>query len=1589
MNFIINRKVLISMLFFGLSMMGYFSWKNLSMELFPNAELPMLYVQISSQLEVDPKYMESQAIIPLEGTIGTLQGIENMESTAESRRGSIMVEFNKNVNFKYTYLKVQEKVDEIKASLPEQFRVTVVKVDLNQMKNQFMQLQVLGGGDVDRVRNITDLKIKTELENIDGIAGVNVFGGHEKSVEIQLDMDVCEAYKITAATIRSKIAQNYRARAFAGNVYESKKEYFVQVTSEFDDLKEIGNLIIAPGPILLKDVAKVYFGTKEETSFSRVNGKNAVSISLVNDAQSNLIDLSHNTLAVIAKLNATLASKDVQIKVQNNAADTMEKNLNQIGELALVGGLLAIMVLWIFLKNFQLVSIIALAIPISVLTAFNFFYGADISINSLTLVGMALAVGMLLDNSVVVLENIYRLRGLGKSPRDSVIQGTTEVWRSVFASTLTTVTVFLPFLFSDNFLVTLIGKNVGVSIISTLSISLFVATLLVPMMAFSFLKRKGSENLSFNIVSTRNKLVQAYVMLMKYSLRKPAQTIVGVLIFFFVSVFLCLAVSMSNLQEVQTKAFRISVTTPVGSTIEATDKIVSQIENRIDTIAEKEDISSNIQAESATVNVILKEDFKKTSIRTIAQIREDVQQRVQGIPGAVIDISDASETTPSSGGGGGGGGGGAGARQSSGGSSSMMKLLGVGSNQERIQIKGQDFDVMKNVAGDLQYFLESLESMNRVRVSYSDNRPEVHLRFHPLSMSENGVSLANISGELNSFSKEINTNIKFKQGIDEYDILIKEMPKLGTTVEQQKKPRAMFDLRTLPIPDSKGGLHELQSLSEIIYSSGYANITRVNREKQIEVTFSFVAAAQDSKDLLASYRQEVDRIVESYKLPSGVAVQVIHEEDELKDFYFLILAAFILIFMILASVFESLSTPFVLMFSIPLAAIGSFVALILTGNSLFSANTLIGFIILIGIVVNNGIILIDYTNILRKRGYRIERALIVAGMSRIRPILITAIVTVVAMLPLAMGDNEYVGAIGAPFAITVIGGLSMSTLLTLIFIPTFYFGLENAINWMKELSVKTRIIQLILFFIGIYLIYTRVDSFLWQMLNTIALVMVIPGSTWFMMNSLRKAKETVIDPSKPIHIKVQNLVKIYDWGSRFKREWIGNRTIRERAGHMKYYRSWRDFDDYVWEIPLLGFMIYFTLGYLQNGLYMFIFAHLIFFFALFLWNPISEYLEYKGERDQIKWLAKAASLGYSLIYWVLPLVFLVFFYLAWKSLGSVIMIGVLWYFALSVNRTAQMLYNENVNIERLEGRFARSRRFFFKMVEQMPLIGRKRDAFKALKGVSLEIETGMIGLLGPNGAGKSTMMRIICGIYEQSYGKVWINGIDTQEKREELQGLIGYLPQEFGSYENMSAYEFLDYQAILKGLTTPVARAERIEYVLTSVHLWDRKDDKIGGFSGGMKQRIGIAQILLHLPRILVVDEPTAGLDPRERIRFRNLLVELSRERVVIFSTHIIEDISSSCNQVAVVNRGQLHYAGNPGDMVKLADGLVWQFTIPARDFDSFLAKDRVVHHMRDGENIKLRFLSTEKPADDAIVVKPVLEEAYLCLLKGIKVVKQ
>ncbi len=1558
------------MLFIGLTMLGYVSYKQLPVELMPNAELPMLFVQIQSRLEVDPSYMENQAVIPIEGAIGTMEGIESMESSISNTSASIQVNFKQNVNFKYTFLKLQEKIDMVAADLDDNFTVIVNRVDMNQLTNQFMELQIRGSGGVDRVRNIVDQEITENMENVDGVASVTVYGGQEKSIEVTYDAAACEAYDITPAQIRSAITSNAQDRTFAGYLNDADKQYFVHVTAEYDNIADIENIVVADGPIFLRDVADVYFGVQEETTISRINGLDAVSMILVSDSQANLIDLSHRVLDQIAKLNEKLASKDVEIVVQTNTAETMETNIDQIINLALVGGLLAIFVLWMFLKNMRIVSFIALAMPISVFAAFNLFYAFNISLNSLTLVGLVLAIGMLLDNSVVVLENIYRLSGNGADADTSVTQGTKEVWRSILAATLTTVTVFLPFVFSTDYMIKLLGNHVGVSIISTLLISLLVALLLIPMGAHILLRGKRKHNIFYEKVTTNNRIIQVYILLLKTSMRTPGKTIIGAIVFFFITVFIVLAVSVNSLTEIEEEQFTIYVTMPTGSTLEATDKVVAEVESRLQDIAEKQDLSARIQEEEATLTFICKEDYKDIDDRTIAEIKKDVEDRVGNISQA--DISLEAPTSSGSYGGGGG---------SRSGTAGFASFMGIGSNSERIVIKGENFDVMKGVAEDLLYYIEDLESINRANVSVSNNRPEVHMYFNQLLLTDYGITLANITSELGTFTREFTAGVNFKQGTEEYEIVIKEKIPDGMD-EDEASERGIDDLRVLPISNSSGATYELQEIAELVYAEGMSSITRVNQEKEIELTYSFVDEAEQSKDLLEAYRLEIDDIVAAYKLPSGVAVEVIHEEDQYSEFKFLIAAAFILILMILASVFESVSTPFVLIFSIPLAAIGSFLALIFTGNSLFNANTLMGFIILIGVVVNNGIILIDYTNILRKRGFRKSRALMTAGLSRVRPILITAITTIVALFPLAMGQAEYVGAIGAPFAITVVGGLSVSTLLTLVFIPTLYAGLENSLKWINTLHWGIRVGMLVVYIIGTILIFTKVDTFIWQLLDFLLLIILVPGSIAFVKTSLRQASEKVIDEKEPIVIKVQKLVKIYDRDSRFVREWKSGIKIRERAGLTKDYKHIRDFNDLIWQLPLFGFLVYFTFIYLNNYLWMWILSHVVFFFLFLLRVPLNQVLINRHEATGKKFYLKLNKWIYNLIFWAVPLFFLFIFFKEWDNIGMVIFIGIIWMLLLVIYSSAEYIQKKNLNIARIEGRFSKLRRGYFTMVRQIPIVGKRKKPFRALNGVSIEIKTGMFGLLGPNGAGKSTMMRIITGILEQSYGKIWINGMDTQQYREELQGLIGYLPQAFGTYENMSAWEFLDYQAILKGIKDTKVRKERLEYVLKNVHMYERRNDKIGAFSGGMKQRIGIAQILLNLPRILVVDEPTAGLDPRERIRFRNLLVELSRERIVIFSTHIIEDISSSCNQVAVINRGNLKYFGTPSDMVNMGNNFVWQFSVPAKEFDKMANKQLVVHHMREGDNIRVRCLAKEKPAPDAISVSPHLEDAYLCLLK-------
>lgn len=1565
MKSFIDRRVTICMLMVALSLLGYFSYQQLPIELLPNTELPQLYISCSSRSDISPSYMEQQVVIPLEGAISAVGGVENLESTVSGRNANITVNFKKGTNLKMTTVKLQEKISSIRGDFPTGVNVNVQQANMNGINNQFINLQVRGNGGVDRLRAIVDKDVLPRLSSVDGIADVVVYGGRRKSIEIRTNPEAMQALHISNSQISSALNEYNQERTFLGFITEPDKKYYVQLDANYDDVSDVENIVVAQGPVYLKNVATVFFDYREETTISRVNGMDAISVTMVNVSGENLLALSKRALKRIDEVNQEIAGQEIELVVQSNSADQISNNISQIVRLALIGGLLAIIVLWFFLRNLSLVFFIALSIPVSVLSAFNVFYAVGISINTLTLLGIALAIGMLLDSSVVVLENIYRLASMGMPPRLAAQQGVSEVRKALIASTLTTITVFLPFVFSDEPMIKLLGQNIGFSIISTLIFSLIVAVTFIPMATAAMMEHgRGGNSVFFQKMSIHDRPLQIYSTLLKTCLRQPGQTLLTAVTVLVVAFIFALSRNTGQNRQIDSDRINVTITMPTGSTIEEADEATAILEGRLDSLAQKKDVISRIQEDQASITVTLKDGYNKKGGMSISQIIEQLGDEL------VLDNDIDVRITP----------GYARGNQSASGLSSLtrfMSVMGVGDNTERIVVKGSDTETMRIVSNDLRYNLEQLEFVRDARTDNPGGRREVQLTFDPVALASYEISSSAITNALNSMNRVSSSGATFKAGTDEYDIVIVE--DLTEEEEQARQwDKTMDDLRRITVTDANGGIHELQQLANIRLTRGPSEVRRVNRDRRVNVTYAISQSEDLPKDVLDGYHDQIDDLIANYNLPSGLALEVQRGDDSTSEFKFLILAAILLIFMILASSFESFTTPLVLLFSVPLAAIGSLLALLLSGNSLMNANTLTGFLILLGVVVNNGIILIDYSTTLRRRGYNRMRSIMMSGYSRLRPICITTITTIVTLIPMAMGDNEYAGAIGAPFALTVIGGLTFSAILTLLLIPTFYISFENMRAWYKGLGRYTHVMHAVLFGLGLTVILTSVRGVFMILLYMIILTVAIPGVTYFVKSSVRIARKDIVKPGEPIVIEVRNLVKVYNWYSLFLRQWRSGLNIRRRLGIARTFHHARDFVSLFWQVVVFSYTAYLAGWYFEKEGWILLMTILTLAGLQNILKAVLEYVGYKFRKH-----AGLVNKVRRVMYWALPVLTMLFLSTRIESKGFMIFIAVMWILGLCIYRTSDYLYDNNINVERLEGETAGLRRSWFLFVKSIPIIGKRKKPFRALRGVSFEIHNGMFGLLGPNGAGKSTFMRIITGILKQSYGTVYINGMDTLKYREELQSLIGFLPQEFGMYESMSPWDFLNYQAILKGITDEKVRKERLEYVLTSVHMYEQRNAPIGSFSGGMKQRIGIAMILLNLPRILVVDEPTAGLDPRERIRFRNLLVELSRERIVIFSTHIIEDIASSCNQVVVIERGSLKYFGEPGDMINLAKDKVWLFDIEESRLGE-LDEKLIANHIQNGDKVQVRYISPVCPFPGASLTEPNLEDAYLCLLKNL-----
>ncbi len=1555
----VRRPVTTAMFFTAMALLGVISWSRLPVQLYPEIIYPMIYVTLTLP-GASPEQVERDLLIPTEAEIGKLEGVQDIDSFALTNSGGIQVSYGPDVDMKFAILQLESRIARLQSVYPERTRPRVQRFDSSDLSASIMQLYVLGEGDLNWLRDFTEEKIRPELEAVDGVVNAQVVGGRRRAVEVIVDPLLCQAFQITMGQIRSRINAFNRRREYVGRVYDGAQAYAVSLQGQFTDLQQIRNLVLKPEiPLRLRDVAQVRYGLQEQTDRHRINGKPSVGVRMQKDDEANLIAVSRDVEVAIARINREFADEGIELGISSSQAELMEEALFTLKQAAIAGGILGLFVLFLFLRNLRFVSVLLLAVPVSLLVTFNLMYAWDLSINVLSLCGLALAIGMLMDNGIVVMENIFKHYERGKSPIQAAQDGTAEVARAVVAATATTVTVFLPVVFIQSDAQDIL-RDLALSMTFPLLVSLLVALTLVPTLAARTLSKQARR------APATGRLMERYTLLLKACLRHRIRVVVGVCAVLtgtlIVSFFYVL---QQEIREEETR-FSVYIDLAEGATLDATDEMVKKVETTVAEIEGLDRYTTSVQESEASISVILHHRSERPEEISLEEIKEKLDEKTRNIQGGVIGYEPKPRARR--------GGGRAGIRRRRPGG---FNLAG-GVPSEQAVVRGYDFVTLQMIADDLVFRLEELEEIdaNSVRADAERGAPEIQVIPDDARMFDQRIEVSTVlAGVGDARPDGFQTSVPFLWP-DATEVPVE----VRNTEDPQKASVTLAEFRQTPILTPAGVFVPLEEVARVRTDEGRASVLRSNQSRRVMVSYRFTGEILDSQPLLDESRRMVQALVADLVLPEGYTVEV-EEAEEDTIYYWMMGVAAVLIYMILASLFESFSSPLIILCTLPPAVIGSCWALVLSETGLSQQEgpmALLGFIVLIGVAVNNGIILIDAIGTLRtQRGYRRERAVLVAGRSRVRPILMTSATTLLGVLPLALKfgrDFE----IWPPFAITVLGGLSVSMLSTLIFIPVVYMGLDQVKRWLVEIGAPGVVVGTLAAGAATYGIYTRYDSLFWTGLAVLPFWFGFLGLVWAGLGVLRARVEARRLVGPVLSVQLRNLTKTYGAPGRFRREWARyiRRSQRLRSEGLDSVDRKAIKESLVWKLPLLGLIGYLH-TYFEEGTWITI-------HSLITWGMLA----HMGRCGALLWPLKARLPGWIrftgrlFLRNLLPVLFLG--YIHWRlRLPSVTVASAAVWLAVRLARLlAGRVRDGRVDVENIVGRLGFLKRWVYQGAAAVPFIGVPRPEFRALSGVDLEIGRGMFGLLGPNGAGKTTLMRIVCQVLEPSYGSVSIDGRNLLREGR-IQGLIGYLPQHFGHYNHLSAYDFLEYRALLEGFRDGAERRVRVTECLEQVNLLDRKDDPIGSFSGGMKQRVGIAQTLLHMPQIIVVDEPTAGLDPLERIRFRNLLARVSQERIVIFSTHIVEDISGSCNRLAVLNAGRLLYTGSPESMRDLARGQVWEAVISEASFSQVERELNLISHLRTPSGVRARFLSdTPFESLNARQTDPTLEDAYLHLLR-------
>ena len=1014
----INRPIATLMVVLFILLLGVVALSRLNLDLFPDMSFPVIAV-ITGYDGVGPEEVETMVTRPLESMLGTVTNLKNISSISRAGQSMIMLEFNWGTDMDFAALEIREKVDMIEGRFPEEIGDPMVfKFDPSMMP--IIQFGLNGIEDPVELKELAENELKPRLERIAGVASVNLTGGLEREIQIRLDKEKLTLYGLDLDKV-SKIITYDNMNFPSGSIKDNGKEYLIRTTGEFSSLEEVKNIPLPTrmGTIQLKEIADVEDTFQEIKEKARLNGKPSLGIALQKQADTNTVLVTRRVMKAVDKFEEEY--QDVNLIAIMNQSRYIEEAIGNVGRNAIIGGILAVLVLYFFLRNISSTLIVGTAIPISIIATFILVYFNGLTLNLMSLGGLALGIGMLVDNAIVILENIYRFRQEGLDRIEAAKKGSKEVATAIIASTLTTIVVFLPVVFVQG-IASQLFSELALTVTFALLASLAVALTFIPMVSSQIL------TISPNSIWKRSSqgegkiiggIKDYYRRILQWTLAHRLLVIIFTLLLIGGSILTYPLVGGEFIPKMDQGEVRISVKLPMGAALSRTDQVISHIEEKLleyeevdsfySSIGSRGDLMMDTASRSEVGEILVKLTPQDQRASSTNQVMEKFRQDLNQIEEAEIDVK----------------------------AQDMMGGGGFMGNPISIEIAGPDLDRLKELANQVIQQVEQVEGTRQVEHSMQEGRPELQVKVDKEKGARMGLRTAQIAMALRS-AIEGNVPTRYKVDGNEYNIRVK------IDWENEKDITA---LENLAIPTPQGRPIALKKVADIERAEGPGQIERKYGTRIIEITADYYDRN------LREVNQDIKKLVSAnVELPDEYTIQYGGQYKEMRSAFeslgFALILSVILVYLVMAAQFESLLHPLTIMLTVPLALSGALFSLLLTGYSL-SVLSIIGMIMLAGIVVNNAIVLVDYINTLRAEGKDKIEAILMAGPTRLRPILMTSLTTILGLLPLALGLGQ--GAeIQAPMAVVVIGGLAFSTFLTLIILPSIYLVIDSLNDIMKD-----------------------------------------------------------------------------------------------------------------------------------------------------------------------------------------------------------------------------------------------------------------------------------------------------------------------------------------------------------------------------------------------------------------------------------------------------------------------------------------------------------------------------------------------------------